>query len=280
MNPNNVRQSILPFSDLPLTQLRYSLKTKPKSLVFGRRLYQFTFNQQRYWLKTQIKHGGHQTHLESFQHELNMYGIFAQHPSSQALLLNYQMLEPNNLCIENEQVEQLLIIEHAVGLFEQAAEQMSLEQLRHILWLAMDAIEKIYAAGYLHADLKREHFVIQQGQCKLIDFEQSLEIEHQSRLMTATPRYMAPELFQGQAKSIQSEIYALGIIFLEWLTAKRLQAANYQDWAYLHCQRLRIDLPEQFRVFQPLLMLMLDKQKQQRMVDFYRLKRALMTEFA
>ncbi len=111
-----------------------------------------------------------------------------------------------------------LLFEHAVGLFEQAAEQMSLEQVQQILWLAIDAIEIIYAAGYLHADLKREHFVIQQGQCKLIDFEQSLEIEHQSLLMTATPRYMAPELFQGQAKCIQSEIYALGIIFLEWLT--------------------------------------------------------------
>ena len=35
--------------------------------------------------------------------------------------------------------------------------------------------------------------------------------------MNATPRYMAPELFQGQAKSLQSEVYALGIIFMSGL---------------------------------------------------------------
>ena len=98
--------------------------------------------------------------------------------------------------------------------------------------------------------------------------------------MTATPRYMAPELFHGEAKTLASDLYALGIIVYEWLTQRRLQAKSYQDWAYLHCQQLKIELPAAYLGFQDLLEAMLNKQKSQREVSFLALKTLLSTENA
>ena len=89
---------------------------------------------------------------------------------------------------------------------------------------------------------------------------------------------MAPELFQGQAKSLQSEVYALGVIFYEWLSGQRLQATDYLDWAFLHCQRLKVELPQHLQAFQGLLEEMLSKQKQHRLADFQAVKDYLMTE--
>ncbi|KCX88391.1 tyrosine kinase family protein [Acinetobacter sp. 72431] len=82
--------------------------------------------------------------------------------------------------------------------------------------------------------------------------------------MDATPRYMAPELFRGGYKSIQSDLYAFGIVLYEWLTQTRLEASSYRDWAVLHCQNLTIQLPTQFLIFLPLLVGLLQKQQQNR----------------
>lgn len=64
---------------------------------------------------------------------------------------------------------------------------------------------------------------------------------------------MAPELFHGANKTVQSDLYALGIVLYEWLTQTRLQANSYHEWAVLHCQKLNVVLPSSFQVFLPLL---------------------------
>ena len=60
---------------------------------------------------------------------------------------------------------------------------------------------------------------------------------------------MAPELFHGEIKTVRTDLYALGVILYEWLSGKRLIARNYQDWAVLHCQTLKIRLPDVFIPF-------------------------------
>ncbi|WP_180124440.1 protein kinase [Acinetobacter sp. YH12097] len=273
-------QNLLQFKFTDLTQIIYEPKTKSKSLVFGRRLYQFQFNQQRYWLKAQVSDSSPE-HVASFGREIELYQLFNQASTQNSITLPFQVIKQSHLSIQQESIDRLLILPNAEPWFVQPASNLSLAQVRQVLWQALDVVERLSLHGWIHADLKQEHFVNWQGQCRLIDFEQALPLEFdQLDALTATPRYMAPELFHGQAKSLHSDIYALGIIFLEWLTSQRLEAKNYEDWAYLHCQRLKLDLPLQYQGFTQLLQHMLMKQKNDRLVDFYRLKSDLVAEFA
>ncbi len=271
--------NLLQFKLPELQQSHFISKAKPQSLAFGRQQYQFQVGQNLYWLKAQVQ-GISDAHSISFQHELERYKQFDKNISSKSVLLPFQIFEQAQLKLRDEVLSDVLILPHASGLFSTPAENLHLKQINYILWQAIDALELLWQQNWIHADLKREHFVIWQGQCKLIDFEQAMPLHSETlSTLTATPRYMAPELFHGEAKSLASDIYALGIIFLEWLSAVRLQAKTYEEWAYLHCQRLKVELPAQYLVFKDLVSGMLYKQKEARLVDFYRLKSCLMTEF-
>lgn len=76
---------------------------------------------------------------------------------------------------------------------------------------------------------------------------------------------MAPELFHGKNKSVQSDLYALGIILYEWLTQTKLRANSYHDWAVLHCQQLQLQVPKQLEPFLPLLKGLTQKHSEQRL---------------
>lgn len=142
---------------------------------------------------------------------------------------------------------------------------------------SLGAVEKMHEIEMIHGDLKMEHFRVFENRCVLIDFEQC---HHTSKLTnhiknTATPRYMAPELFHAKSKSYASDIYSLGIIWLQWLSQTKLEANNYYDWAVLHCQSLKIELPVPFKHFKMLLQCMLMKKRDDRCINFYQIKQLL-----
>lgn len=258
------------------------LKTKPKSLTFGRSLFSFEHQQQHYWLKTQAGNVN-QSYEAGFLNELAFYQQYAEqsHSSNNMpdFLLPFQVIAHLKTDRQPESGRAALILSHAEPLFNDCA-GMSLNEIKETLLNVLDVVDQLHQRGWIHADLKREHFVHYQQRVCLIDFEQVQKINSPQNLqsLTATPRYMAPELFHAEEKTVQTDIYALGIIFYEWLTGQRLTAENYQDWAYLHCQRLSIELPEQFEHFEKLLSGMLAKQKEQRFTSIYAVKQCLLTE--
>ncbi|MHA3892343.1 protein kinase domain-containing protein [Acinetobacter sp. GXMZU3951] len=274
---------ILPeVSDIQALQL----KTKHNSLQFGRRLYSFQANNQNFWLKLQLQQG-HPMYQQGFQRELEFYRQGQNATELTQITLPFKTLPKSALLewgLANETellFEQALIVPDAAAYFALDAQRQDISTIQHHFLRALTVVQLMHDAQWLHADLKREHFVEYAGQLKLIDFEQTQPMHALNQIaMNATPRYMAPELFHGDAKSEQTDIYALGIIFYEWLSGQRLSAENYQDWAYLHCQRLEIVLPEKFLVFQSLLSKMLAKHKAARFDNIYAIKRALVTEIA
>jgi serine/threonine protein kinase len=144
----------------------------------------------------------------------------------------------------------------------------------------LKCVDGLHDLGFIHGDLKRRHFLnaesTHDSPIQLIDFAQSQPINsvHSSHLknlskMTATPAYMAPELFNGQAKSVQSDLYALGIIFYEILVGEKPytvfgQLNSYQQWATAHCQQEIPLLPKGLQKYQECLDHMLAKQKKNR----------------
>ncbi|WP_228283839.1 serine/threonine protein kinase [Acinetobacter terrestris] len=258
------------------------LKTKPKSLTFGRSLFSFEHQQQHYWLKTQAGNVN-QSYEAGFLNELAFYQQYAEqsHSSNNMpdFLLPFQVIAHLKTDRQPESGRAALILSHAEPLFNDCA-GMSLNEIKETLLDVLDVVDQLHQLGWIYADLKREHFVQYQQRVCLIDFEQVQKINSPQNVqsLTATPRYMAPELFHAEEKTVQTDIYALGIVFYEWLTGQRLTAENYQDWAYLHCQRLSIELPEHFAPFEKLLAGMLAKQKEQRFTSIYAVKQGLLTE--
>ncbi|RKG35814.1 hypothetical protein D7V21_02800 [Acinetobacter guerrae] len=240
-----------------------TLNTKPKSLELGRRLYTFEYQRHCYWLKLQ-RLDSNAMSTSGFKHELNFY---QQMKDSADFILPVQFIQLDEF-LQEKIVTWGIMLPHADSYFKEQVSSLSLLEIKHHLHRALVGLGKLHRSGWIHGDLKAEHIVQYQQRVCLIDFEQS-QLSHinDSITMTATPHYMAPELFHGSPKTIQSDLYALGIIFYEWLTQTGLSANSYMQWAVLHCQQLKIKLPTDLECFESLLNGLLSKQQNNRFND-------------
>ncbi|WP_228206911.1 protein kinase domain-containing protein [Acinetobacter sp. LoGeW2-3] len=262
-------------SSRDLNQIKFELNTKPRSLAFGRRLYKGSLGQQTFWLKVQQQDSTVNSQ-RGFENEFAFYRTLSI--NSQAKFLVPHLLINSDIVVNGEIFRQGIFLQDCPSHFAINPHDLSLKEIQAHLLAALDAVMNLYQGGYLHHDLKAEHFVQCNGRVCLIDFEQARRIiDVPSQMLDATLRYMAPELFHAEAKTIQSDIYALGIIWLEWFSQARLSARTYEDWAYLHCQRLEIRLPNKFKTFQSVLEGMLSRHKSSRFSDFEQIKAALLT---
>ncbi len=248
------------------------LCTKALSLSLGRRLWYFQQEGQGYWLKTQL-YGVEPALEDGFQRELEIYHQLSI--TDGTVCLPHQSL---HFDLEAHAKIGLLLPAGTPILAQPVAAQMSIVEIQQFIMQLAQVMDAFHQAGYIHGDLKSEHFIQWQGQIKLLDFEQSLPVCQSRVILTATPRYMAPELFHGACKSVASDWYALGIILLQWLTGQKIPARSYQAWAYLHCQQLKIELPEALISFKALLVGLLAKQNMHRVQNFQQLKALLVIE--
>ncbi|ENU29567.1 hypothetical protein F991_02619 [Acinetobacter sp. CIP-A165] len=250
-------------SDPTVQWNNWSLETKKRSYDFGRRLYTFQVENQKYWLKFHV--ADTDPVIEpAFQGELDFYQLESIH--SQHFLLPHHIiiLEQTPQCLHLEAKGRGLILFDAEKFFTDILPTTDLEIIQKKILDALETLDYMHEMGWVHGDLKPAHFRLYHGSCRLIDFEQSFKSQCSITRMNATPHYMAPELFHGEAKSIQSDLYALGIILYEWLTNTKLNADTYYDWAVLHCQQLHIQLPKALECFFPLLNGLLQKRVEQR----------------
>jgi hypothetical protein len=76
--------------------------------------------------------------------------------------------------------------------------------------------------GVLHRDLKPANIMLDgRGRVRITDFGLALLAGEGAGDVAGTPAYMAPELFDGRAASVQSDIYALGLVLYEIFTGRR-----------------------------------------------------------
>ena len=85
-----------------------------------------------------------------------------------------------------------------------------------------------HAKGILHRDLKPANVMIDShGEARITDFGLALSADDEADGQIAgTPAYMAPELLEGQPSTIQTDLYALGLVMYELFTGHRAYNAR------------------------------------------------------
>jgi len=83
----------------------------------------------------------------------------------------------------------------------------------HLAWQLACALDAVHGAGLLHRDIKPANVMIgRTGWLTLIDFGVARQIGHADTEVVGTPRFLAPEVAAGQPASIQSDLYAFGVV--------------------------------------------------------------------
>jgi serine/threonine-protein kinase len=86
-----------------------------------------------------------------------------------------------------------------------------------------------HAKGILHRDLKPANVMIDgRGEPRITDFGLALASSESfdSNVISGTPAYMAPEQLEGKAATVQSDVYALGLVLYEIFTGRRARTGR------------------------------------------------------
>ncbi|KAA6402508.1 MAG: putative 5'-AMP-activated protein kinase catalytic subunit alpha-2 [Streblomastix strix] len=84
-------------------------------------------------------------------------------------------------------------------------------------------LKQLHLLGLAHKDLKPENILIDQGNAKLADFCLSQKLADIAYLKTSgTKIYAPPETLILKIMTIESDVWALGIIIIEILTGKHI----------------------------------------------------------
>ena len=113
-----------------------------------------------------------------------------------------------------------IVMELVSGVVPGRAQPLELDAAIDLIRQVCAALEHAHAAGVIHRDLKPENILVTPAQAaKLMDFgvARLRESPHltQDGALIGTFLYMAPELLEGEEASVQSDLYALGVMFYQ-----------------------------------------------------------------
>ncbi len=134
--------------------------------------------------------------------------VFADEDRSQ----DYMVME----WVEGRSLRKILDEQHRLGQ----------ERTVRLTLRVLEALEYIHSHGVVHRDLKPENIIVDEhDNIKLIDF--GIAANAKSRRLTfakfsqmGTPDYISPEQVKGKRGDARTDLYALGVMLYEMLTAK------------------------------------------------------------
>ena len=157
------------------------------------------------------------------------------------------------------------------------------QRKHHFIAQSAHLIATLHSAGWLHNDIKPSNILLDnflpnhaddrciKADLLLTDFALAEFLNAQILASPAgTPAYLAPERWQSQSATVQSDIYAFGIMMVEILTGKRpfQISANSNDklkaWAIQHCQQPIPKLPFEYSHYQSIINKALAKRVERR----------------
>jgi serine/threonine-protein kinase len=135
----------------------------------------------------------------------------------------------------NDEVGAYIVMEYVEGVplrtLMRRTRIVPLDVVLEVVWQAASAIAVAHGSGIVHRDLKPENFIVSQAEngsisLKVVDFGLAKLVEGDAAQITSpaemigTPRYMAPEQFNGEDVDERVDVYSMGVILFEMLTGR------------------------------------------------------------
>ena len=161
---------------------------------------------------------------------------------------------------------------------------LTLQRKHQFIVQSAQLIANLHNAGWLHNDIKPSNILLDGFMPNHADYNRSIIpnllltdfalAEPISKSVGAslagTPAYLAPERWQGQGATVQSDIYAFGVMITEILVGTRpfnidsLNDEPLREWAIQHCQQTIPTLPLEYSRYQGIVDKVLAKQVHKR----------------
>ena len=116
------------------------------------------------------------------------------------------------------------LLEGAQDIIE-AGSTLSQDDQVLLLVQVLQALAYLHRRGIIHRDLKPDNVLVINGQVKVLDFGLAVAQEYLTAsedVVAGTLAYMAPEVLQGHAASVASDLYAVGVMAYELFAEKYL----------------------------------------------------------
>jgi FixJ family two-component response regulator/tRNA A-37 threonylcarbamoyl transferase component Bud32 len=133
------------------------------------------------------------------------------------------------------------------------------------------ALDAIHSHGIIHRDLKPQNILFREnGRPAIVDFGLAKDLSSESNLtlhgqVLATPRYMSPEQCMGLPVDQRSDLYSLGVIFLEMLLGERpFEGESPAGLIYQHVHGPVPQLPAKLSGYQPIVNRLLARKPEDR----------------
>ena len=145
------------------------------------------------------------------------------------------------------------------------------QEALHYLERIAHALHVVHSAGLLHRDLKPPNIMVRDDDdVALIDFGLARNLEgglHSTRIgvLRGSPYYMSPEQALGEELDPRTDLYSLGVIFFEMLTARKpFVGSSAIEVLQEHVNAPVPQLPASLSHHQPLLSRLLAKSRDAR----------------
>lgn len=170
-------------------------------------------------------------------------------------------------------------------------QSLTAEQKQQLIIQAAKFIANLHHIGWLHNDIKPSNILLKGfmpnhadiggivPNLLLTDFALAEPInngitqinrKNSTENNAGTPAYLAPERWQGQGATLQSDIYAFGIMLYEILAGERPfkidnpSGAPLREWTTQHCQQPIATLPLEYSRYQRIINKALAKRMEKR----------------
>lgn len=180
---------------------------------------------------------------------------FQREASAAAALSHKNIVEIYDVGEDNDQY--YIVMEYVPGrtLKELIAKRGALHVMEaiDIMKQVLSGTARAHQMGIIHRDLKPQNILVTDtGTAKIADFGiasiQSLTQFTQTDVIMGSLHYLAPELARGEKATVQSDVYALGIVFYELLRGQ--VPFNGESPVNIALKHMQEDLPS-LREFNP-----------------------------